>query len=320
MRAGLIASLAGHSALLLWGLIAFPDAESFAVPQVDSLPVELVPIEDITKLRIGEKTAEVRDVAAVNPSETPAEEPPKPAEKPGESRVEQPTPPTPTPPAPSPAPAPEPQPVADPEPAPAPAPEPAPVAEPAPSPAPDPAPAPEPVPQQQEAAPAPQPIVTKVSPRSKPTPPRNAPEPPKENFNSKDVAALLNKIEPAKQTGETSQNEASLGSRRGQQDVRMSQSELDALRGMVAQCWNPPVGAVGAEDLKVRVRFNLSQDGQVSGQPEVMNSSGNPAFGAASSSAVRAIMRCQPYNLPISKYEAWQEVIINFDPREMLGG
>jgi hypothetical protein len=176
------------------------------------------------------------------------------------------------------------------------------------------------VPQQQEAAPAPQPIVTKVSPRSKPTPPRNAPEPPKENFNSKDVAALLNKIEPAKQTGETSQNEASLGSRRGQQDVRMSQSELDALRGMVAQCWNPPVGAVGAEDLKVRVRFNLSQDGQVSGQPEVMNSSGNPAFGAASSSAVRAIMRCQPYNLPISKYEAWQEVIINFDPREMLGG
>ncbi|WP_417709752.1 energy transducer TonB [Roseibium aggregatum] len=318
MRAGLIASLAGHSALLLWGLIAFPDAESFAVPQVDSLPVELVPIEDITKLRIGEKTAEVRDVAAVNPSETPAEEPPKPAEKPGESRVEQPTPPTPTPPAPSPAPAPEPQPVADPEPAPAPAAEPAPVAEPAP--APDPAPAPEPVPQQQEAAPAPQPIVTKVSPRSKPTPPRNAPEPPKENFNSKDVAALLNKIEPAKQTGETSQNEASLGSRRGQQDVRMSQSELDALRGMVAQCWNPPVGAVGAEDLKVRVRFNLSQDGQVSGQPEVMNSSGNPAFGAASSSAVRAIMRCQPYNLPISKYEAWQEVIINFDPREMLGG
>ncbi|TYC75816.1 cell envelope integrity protein TolA [Stappia sp. BW2] len=325
MRAGLIASLAGHSALLLWGLIAFPDAESFAVPQVESLPVELVPIEDITRLRVGEKTAEVRDVAAVTPSETPAEEPPEPIEKPGESRVEQPTPPTPSP-SPTPAPAPEPQPVSDPEPAPAPAPEPtpAPAPEPAPvvepAPTPDTAPAPEPVPQQQEAAPAPQPIVTKVSPRSKPTPPKNAPEPPKEDFNSTDIAVLLNKVEPAKQTGQTSQNEASLGSRRGQQDVRMSQSELDALRGMVAQCWNPPVGAVGAEDLKVRVRFNLSQNGQVSGQPEVINSSGNPAFGAASSSAVRAIMRCQPYNLPISKYEAWQEVIINFDPREMLGG
>jgi TonB family protein len=100
----------------------------------------------------------------------------------------------------------------------------------------------------------------------------------------------------------------------------MSQSELDALRGQVAQCWSPPVGAVGAEDLMVRVRFNLSQSGEVSSSPEVMNSSGNPAFNAAASSAVRAIMRCAPYSLPIAKYEAWQEVIINFDPREMLGG
>jgi hypothetical protein len=31
-------------------------------------------------------------------------------------------------------------------------------------------------------------------------------------------------------------------------------------------------------------------------------------------------MRCQPYSLPVAKYDTWQEVIINFDPREMLGG
>ena len=66
-------------------------------------------------------------------------------------------------------------------------------------------------------------------------------------------AALLNKVEPARQAGDASQQPASLGSRNGAQDVRMSQSELDALRGQVAQCWNPPVGAVGAEELKVRV-------------------------------------------------------------------
>ncbi len=314
MRAGLIASLAGHTAVLLWGLIAFPDAESFTVPPVDSLPVELVPIEELTKLRIGEKTAEIRAVAAVQPAEKPSEELPKPADKPGESKVEQPAPPTPSPPPP-PAPVPEPTPVAEPEPAP----DPAPAPEPEPAPKAEPAPAPEPVPQQQ-AAPAPQPIITKVAPRSKPTPPKRAPEPPKDDFSSTQIAALLNKVEPAKQTGQTSQEQASLGSRKGQENVRMSQSELDALRGQVAQCWSPPVGAVGAEDLKVRVRFNLSQNGEVSSSPEVMNSNGNPAFRAAASSAVRAIMRCQPYSLPVAKYEAWQEVIINFDPREMLGG
>mgnify|MGYP000182787506 FL=1 len=312
MRASLIASLTGHSVILLWGLIAFPDAESFSVPQVDSLPVELVPIEDITKLRIGDKKAEVREVAAVEPSETPDIEPPKPAEKPGEKKAE-PTPPKPTP-APAPAPAPTPQPVAEPEPAPAPEPEPAPVAEQAPAPA----PAAEPVPQQP--APAPQQIVTKVSPRSKPTPPKRTTEPPREELDTTEIAALLDKRDPAKQSGQASQEPASLGSERGQENVRMSQSELDALRGQVAQCWSPPVGAVGAEDLMVRVRFNLSQSGEVSSSPEVMNSSGNPAFNAAASSAVRAIMRCAPYSLPIAKYEAWQEVIINFDPREMLGG
>ena len=312
MRAGLIASLAGHTAVLVWGLIALPDAESFSVPQVESLPVDLIPVEEFTQLRLGERTAEIRDVAALQPSESEAEEPPQPADKPGESQVQQPTPPTPSP---EPTPAPEPQPVADPEPVatpePAPAPEPTPAAEPE--------PAPEPAPQQ-EAAPAPQPIVTSATPRSKPKPPRRAPEPPKDDFDSTEIAALLNKVEPAAQQGNASQEPAALGSRQGAQNIRMSQSELDALRGQVAQCWNPPVGAVGAEDLKVRVRFNLSQNGQVSSSPEVLNSSGNPAFGAATSSAVRAIMRCQPYSLPIAKYEAWREVIINFDPREMLGG
>ncbi len=317
MRAGLIASLAAHTAVLVWGLISFPDAESFETQQVESLPVDLIPVEEFTQLRLGERDAEeIRELAAVQPADTPDEEPEQPPEKPGENQVDQPTPPTPSPPEPPPAPEPEPEPVAEPEPEPAPAPPP----EPAPEPeeVAEPEPAPEPVPQ--EAAPAPQPILTSVAPRSKPAPPRRAPEPSRDDFDSNDIAALLNKVEPVQQTGNASQEPASLGSRRGGENVRMTQSELDALRGQVAQCWNPPVGAVGAEDLKVRVRFNLSQSGEVSGSPEVMNNSGNPAFGAASSSAVRAIMRCAPYSLPIAKYEAWQEVIINFDPREMLGG
>ncbi|GAA0776646.1 cell envelope biogenesis protein TolA [Roseibium denhamense] len=303
MRAGLIASLAGHTAILVWGLVSFPDAESFSVPQVETLPVDLIPVEEFTQLRLGERNAEIRDVAALNPSETPEETPPQPADRPGDSQVQQPTP-SPAPAPPPPAAEPEPQPVAEPEPAPAPVP----VAEPE--------PAPEP---QQEAAPAPQPIVTSVAPRSKPTPPRRAPERETEEVVDQ-VAALLNKVEPAAAAGQSSQDPASLGSRQGAQNIRMTQSELDALRGQVAQCWSPPVGAVGAEELKVRVRFNLSQSGDVSGSPEVLNSNGNPAFRAAASSAVRAIMRCQPYSLPVAKYETWQEVIINFDPREMLGG
>ena len=32
----------------------------------------------------------------------------------------------------------------------------------------------------------------------------------------------------------------------------------------------------------------------------------------------RAVSRCAPYNLPAEKYDAWADVIVNFDPSEMF--
>src|SRR5690606_33231048 len=133
-------------------------------------------------------------------------------------------------------------------------------------------------------------------------------------------AALLNKVDPSGGGTQSSSKPASLGSARGQSNVQMSQSELDALRSQIAQCWNPPVGAEGASDLAVRLKVSLTPSGDVDAAPQVMNSSGNPLFGIASESARRAVLRCAPYSLPSAKYEAWRAVIINFDPRQLLGG
>lgn len=325
MRAGPIASICGHLAILLWGVIAFPDARPFDVPPVDSLPVELVPISELTKLRKGEKTAELREQEAPKPTEKKVAEV-KPDEKPGDAKKEQPTPqvreakaepvpeqaqsePTPAPKAPEP-PAPK---AAEPAPSP-------------PEPSPTPAKAPEPTPQKPaepaKVAEAPQPV--KVTPRSKPTPPRPQKtaevNEQKKDFNPNQIAALLNKVDPSGGGTQASSEPASLGSAKGQSNVQMSQSELDALRGQIARCWNPPVGAAGADDLNVRVKVFLTPGGDVDQQPEVLNSSGNPSFRIASESAKRAVLRCAPYALPVAKYDAWKEVIINFDPRELLGG
>ncbi len=325
MRAGLIASIGGHLAILLWGVISFPDARPFDVPPVDSLPVELVPISELTKLRKGEKTAEVREEEAPKPTEKKVAEV-TPDQKPGDAKKEQPTPqvreakaqPVPEQAAPAPTPPPK-----TPEP---PAPR---VAEPAPAP-PEPAPTPEkavePAPEKPaepaKVAEAPKP--EKVTPRSKPTPPRPKQtaeaEEQKKDFNPNQIAALLNKVDPSGGGTQSSTKPASLGSDKGQSNVQMSQSELDALRGQIARCWNPPVGAAGADDLNVRVQVYLTPSGEVDRQPEVLNSSGNPSFRIASESAKRAVLRCAPYSLPVAKYDAWKEVIINFDPRELLGG
>jgi len=55
--------------------------------------------------------------------------------------------------------------------------------------------------------------------------------------------------------------------------------------------------------------------------PRVMNRGSNALFQVAAESAVRAVQRCAPFNfLPVAKYDAWKEVEINFDPRDMFRG
>ena len=206
-----------------------------------------------------------------------------------------------------------PQPQAQPEPTvePEPAPESAPQQEAEPEPAPV---EPEPQPQAEE-APKTQPITAR--PKVKPKPPR--PTATANRDNAADQSALIDKQEPSGGGTRRSSEQASLGTRRGNDNARLSQSELDGLRQQISSCWNPPIGAVEAQDLKVLIQFSLTREGSVSDPPRVLNSSSNPMFRSAADSARRAILRCQPYSLPADKYDAWQDVKVTFDPRDMFG-
>ncbi|BCP54935.1 hypothetical protein K32_35520 [Kaistia sp. 32K] len=327
MRAGLVTSVAAHLSLLAWGLIGLPSSKPFDVTMVESMPVELVPISEVTSLQKGKKTAEVKDKPSPN----------KPAEK--ETPKPSPAPPKPTPPATPPPPPPppksEPTPPAPkpPEPAPAP-PEPAPPepakAEPAPAkPEPTPAPEPAPAPKEAEAAP-PQPA---PKPRVKPTPPKpvqtaEAPKKPAEktsqhqtqsttssDFDADRIAALLDRQKPT--GGETaSQEPESFGAEQARNpSARMTQSEIDALRSQVQRCWNIPVGWTDPSEVTVTIRFKLNQDGSVSGVPSIQQYPASQYGTVAAESAVRAVMQCGPYQLPAEKYELWSEIQMRFSPQ-----
>ncbi|MCC2112278.1 MAG: cell envelope integrity protein TolA [Hyphomicrobiales bacterium] len=334
MRVGLTASTIGHALVIAWGLISLPSAKPFPSEQVESLPVDILSVDEFTKLTKGVKTAELRPdpspadpvpekkPEAENPGKSEADKPsPKPEEKkvaalpPAAAPPPAPTPPTPKPPEQKPA-----------EKAPEPPAPPAPTPEAA---APEPAPAPEP-----EAAP--EPMRTDLpTPPSKPTPPKRTeaprpepatptnpaqPAPPTDKkFDADQVAALLNKVEPSGGGTKSSPKPASLGSPTGRAE-KMTQGELDALRGQIARCWSPPVGAIGAEALVVSIQMELNEDGSLAGSPRVLNSDSDPSFRAAADSAIRAVRRCAPYTLPPEKYAAWRDVKVNFDPRQMLGG
>jgi colicin import membrane protein len=156
-----------------------------------------------------------------------------------------------------------------------------------------------------------------------PTPQKKT-EPPKPQpaFDRTKIAALLDKREPQRRaiTGSTLSNTPALGTATGAA-VTLSQNELDALRARLRDCWNVPVGLAEARDLVVTVRIQFKQDGSLLAEPRLMNSGSHPAFQAASESALRAVRTCAPYTfLPVSKYEAWKDVIVDFDPRDMFRG
>ena len=173
-------------------------------------------------------------------------------------------------------------------------------------------------------------VKPKPSPAKKTTPPvRKAMKTPKRSYED-EMAALLNKLPDEDSAPELAGREASrkkpprpdelAQGRRFGMDEMMSASEIDAFRAQIARCWNPPVGGLGSEALAVKLRLQLHKNGAIAKPPRLMNRQASPFFQAAADSAIRAVLQCQPYTMPKHKYATWRDMVLTFDPREMMGG
>ncbi len=105
-------------------------------------------------------------------------------------------------------------------------------------------------------------------------------------------------------------------------DQRRKSAQIVALiQQQVRACWRIDAGATNAQDLKVPVRFRLQRDGRVVGQPEFQDMSsylGNSFYQAAADNARRAILDCQPFELPTEDYDLWKDLVLTFNPAEMF--
>lgn len=336
MKRSLATSLVLHAAVIGFGVFSLSSPRPLDVADVDSLPVDLVSIEEFAQVMRGDRRAELAETPAPTPTERPdiVEE----ARNVGDNKVDldnAPTPePRPTPventasrAEPTPPPAPEPEREARAEPAP---PQPAP---------PQPAPPPEPAPKE---AVAPQPERETVSlpetapvpvPRPNPAEPQTAratetvastrrprerrPDPEESTFDDDQVAALINRAKASGGGAQRSQQQAALGNRNDSSANRLSQSELDALRSQLESCWSPPIGTVGSSEFTASVKFNVDVSRRLTGAPVIVRSSGNRQF---DDSVVRAVHICNDrgFRLPEGKHAVWADIVVNFDPRDMF--
>ncbi len=171
-------------------------------------------------------------------------------------------------------------------------------------------------------------VQVKVRPKPKPKPPVQKAKKPK--FDSAKISALLNKIKKEEKAEEEEPDQPDVKSppinRLTQAlDQPMTNSEIDAVKMQIYGCWSLPAGSSRAESLVVKVRLFLHRDGSLSRQPEVVDAErmtrpGQEYFRTAAESAVRAVRKCEPLRMPAKKYEEWREMVLTFDPSEMLGG
>ena len=345
MKAGVTTSVIAHAALIGLALVGLVSGKPLEPEVVESISVELVPISDVTNIRMGSLDSTM--VETETPAVVETEEVASLAQNTGNTTEDQVTP-TPTDrvtPAPvvNTAPEPVPDPVEEPEPTPveetAP-PEPAPAAEPEPDPVEETAPTEvavetpaetpdEPVvvpripmmrPAALNKAPAQKPAETKVAevtpapkPAQKPaeTPKPAEKKPANEEAKTADqVAALINN-ENSRGATTGQGGSPTLGKNTGRAST-LTQSELDGLVAQIKGCMNIPAGSAEA-GITAQLTFSIDASGNVPSQPQITSTVGTPLERALASAAQRAVMRCGPYQMALN-----QDVKATFDPRELF--
>ena len=96
------------------------------------------------------------------------------------------------------------------------------------------------------------------------------------------------------------------------------------MRAQIFGCWTVPLGLPYDDDLLVRIKLELKQDGTINKSEildhERMNKPGQKLYKILAESALRAVRICQPLRVPQTGYEKWKTIQLNFDPTEMLRG
>ena len=176
------------------------------------------------------------------------------------------------------------------------------------------APEPEPAPPEPTETLEPAPEKAKPQP-PKPAPAKPAPEKPKAPTKPAPQKERLGKNWLASVIGDTKKS-ATPATISAQAAAGLAQ----AIRAQVQPCWNPPAGGADVSKLVTTLRLQFRKDGTVIGQPQVAGQNGvsgeNQAYARQHAEAAkRAVLRCQPLQLPPDLYEFWKDIEFNFDAR-----
>jgi len=163
----------------------------------------------------------------------------------------------------------------------------------------------------------------KIAELLKKTDPPPSPEKPKPKtpaYDANQIAQLLDHREPQREvaTNSVANSATSLGAQTAPPNAQLSQTEIDALRERIRECWSPPPGVDSNSNLYVALRVLFKPDGSLAQMPVVVAGSASPLGPALAESGERALLQCQPFTmLKPEHYAQWKDITVNFNPRDL---
>jgi colicin import membrane protein len=126
-------------------------------------------------------------------------------------------------------------------------------------------------------------------------------------FDQSKIAALLDKRDPSRQAaaGETLNSNAALGVPKGK-SADNSATWGSMFQSQVERCWKKPYGGIEVQKSEAAFAIRLKRDGTLEGMPVPEGTPATPYLRVYQESALRAIIECQPYNLPAAYFDEWK--------------
>jgi len=150
------------------------------------------------------------------------------------------------------------------------------------------------------------------------TPPQPQQKPKERTFDQSKIAALLDKRDPSRQatTGETLNSNAALGLAKGRA-ADNSATWGSLFKAQVERCWKKPYGGIESQNPEAAFTIRLKRDGTLEGMPVPEGTPATPYLRVYQESALRAILECQPYNLPAAYFDEWKYFTPVFTERKI---
>jgi hypothetical protein len=154
--------------------------------------------------------------------------------------------------------------------------------------------------------------------KTDPSDAKDKPHTPK--YDANQIAQLLDHRDPQRQvaTADTLNSTPGLGAPTAAADAQLSQTEIDALRERIRDCWSPPPGIDNNSNIYVSLRVLFKPDGSLAQMPLVVAGSASPLGPALAESGKRALLMCQPFTmLKPEHYAQWKDITVDFNPRDL---